>query len=120
MGLAAGKLRHRVRLMRPEPPGADRRDALGQPANAPAQVAVVWAAIEPLSSQELFWGEAVKSTATVKITIRYRGDVGSRWFFEYDDPGSGTMRTLYIESSNCPDERREFLECRCGERAQVG
>lgn len=115
-GLASGKLRHSVRLMRPEAPGTDKRDGNGQPLMTPVMVATLWAAIKSLSSREYQIAQAMQVQASSVITIRYRGDIGSRWWFEYDDPGTKTTRVFQIEGTTDPDETRVELDCYCDER----
>jgi len=63
-----GELRHRVTLRKKE----IAEDALKQQSEAWADIATVWAAIEPLSGREYFAARQENAEVTAKITIRYR------------------------------------------------
>lgn len=69
MTLAAGRLRHRVRI---EQPVEDRDEDSGAVITTWALVAEVWAAIEPLSTREFIQAAAVQSEITGRIVIRFR------------------------------------------------
>lgn len=72
MALAAGKLRHRVKIQK----RTDTRDAqTGDVKVSWQDLATVWAAVEPLSVREFIAGQATQSQITARITIRYRDDV---------------------------------------------
>lgn len=74
MTLAAGRLRHRVRIEQP----VDTRDPdTGGVITAWQLVAEVWAAIEPLSTREFIQAAAVQSAITGRIIIRYRDGLAS-------------------------------------------
>ena len=66
-----GNLRHRVVLQQK----VITEDALKQQSEAWADIATVWAAIEPLSGREYFAARQENAEVTAKITIRYRKDV---------------------------------------------
>lgn len=68
MSLAAGKLRHQVRIERP----VVGRDENGGTVTTWDLVAAVWAAIEPLSVREFIAAQSTQSFITARITIRYR------------------------------------------------
>lgn len=77
MSIAAGRLRHRVRIESYE----DRLDSNGQTIQDPdtgeisrewTTVATVWAAVEPLSAREFIQSQATQSQITAKIIIRHR------------------------------------------------
>ncbi|MNM24928.1 Phage head-tail joining protein [compost metagenome] len=73
--MAAGRLRHRVRL---------QQQVIGQHAGTGAQIvgwedlAEVWAEVVPLSVREFVAGQAVSSEVTTRITIRFRDDVTAK------------------------------------------
>ena len=69
MAMASGKLRHRVRIE--EQVHATDEDT-GAVSTSWQFVAVVWAAIEPLSAREFIAAAATQSAITARITIRYR------------------------------------------------
>lgn len=80
MTLAAGKLRHRVRLERFD----FVQDSAGDPIQDPDTgelrrewqlIALVWAAIEPLSAREFIQSGASQSQVSARITLRYRSDL---------------------------------------------
>ena len=117
MGLAAGKLRHRLVIERPRD-DSDARDGLGHPIDTWPTVAPVWGLIEPLTSSEVFQEQQTKSVATHRITIRYRSDLLSKWRFRYDDPGTGKSRYFWIDGRPIDaGERRESLVCTVQEKS---
>lgn len=70
--MRSGKLRHRVALQKP----ARTRDPLtGGWVDGWADVAPVWASIEPLSAREFIAAQASQSEVTARIVIRHRPDV---------------------------------------------
>lgn len=80
MTLAAGNLRHRVRLER----FGYEQDSAGDPVQNPETgelrrewqlIALVWAAIEPLSAREFIQSGASQSQVSARITLRYRSDL---------------------------------------------
>lgn len=72
--IEAGKLDKRVTLQQREAVSPDRTSS-GAPDKAWADVAEVWASIEPLRGRELFAADAVQSKVSVRIRIRYRAGV---------------------------------------------
>lgn len=74
MTLAAGRLRHRVRIEQP----VDARDPdTGGVITTWQLVAEVWAAIEPLSTREFIQAAAVQSSVAGRIVIRHRDGLAS-------------------------------------------
>lgn len=79
MALAAGRLRHRVRIDR----RVESRDAFGgvvvtwEPITGSASTSTVWAAIEPLSVREFMAAAAQESQITTRITIRARAGLNA-------------------------------------------
>lgn len=77
MSIEAGRLRHRVRIEQLEnlldSNGAVIQDEeTGQIAQEWAEVATVWAAIEPLSAREFIQSQATQSQITARVIIRFR------------------------------------------------
>jgi SPP1 family predicted phage head-tail adaptor len=83
MSLAAGKLRHRVRLERLDPvedsAGVAQDPTTGEIEREWVLVATVWAAIEPLSAREFVQSGAGQSQVSARITLRYRSDLNATW-----------------------------------------
>lgn len=71
MALAAGSLRHCVRIDHL----VSSRDSDGVLQESWEPVATVWASIEPLSAREFVAASAVQSKVTARITIRHRDDI---------------------------------------------
>lgn len=71
--MQAGKLRHRVTFQRNI---AGRNPASGAPLPPVWQdVAIVWAAVEPLSGRDLIAAKAAQSEAKKRVIIRYRAGI---------------------------------------------
>jgi SPP1 family predicted phage head-tail adaptor len=68
VALAAGRLRHRVRIEEQ----VTERDSDGIEQREWVTVATVWAAVEPLSAREFVQSGQVQSSVTAKIIIRAR------------------------------------------------
>lgn len=82
--ISAGQLNHRVRIQQP----TTVKDALGAPTQVWADVATVWADIQPLSGREARIADRVAAEVTHQITVRYRSDL--------DDPQVvARMRVLF-------------------------
>lgn len=75
MSLAAGKLRHRVVIQQP----VETQDGItGAMEVSWADVATVWASIEPLSAREFIASQAEDSQISARITIRYRAGISAK------------------------------------------
>lgn len=105
--VAAGKLRHRLAIVRPSDP--NQTDDYGQPSTIPATVATVWGSVESLSGRELLLAQQVNAETTHRVTLRYRGDVTKDLRILHR--GS----TLEIESVLDRSGRRIELELLCKE-----
>lgn len=82
MSLAAGRLRHRVRIESYEyllDSNGDvaQDEETGETSQAWALVAEVWAAIEPLSAREFIAAQATQSQISARIVIRHRSDLNA-------------------------------------------
>jgi SPP1 family predicted phage head-tail adaptor len=69
--LAAGRLRHRVRIQNL----VSERDSEGVIQHEWVALATVWASVEPISGREFIQSGATQSEVTARITIRHRDDV---------------------------------------------
>ncbi|TXH06683.1 MAG: head-tail adaptor protein [Rhodocyclaceae bacterium] len=82
--ISAGQLNHRIRIQRP----MLIKDALGAPSQTWADVATVWADIQPLSGREARMADRIAAEITHQITVRYRS--------EFDEPKQiAQMRVLH-------------------------
>lgn len=72
--MKAGKLRHRVTL---QAPGGAQDPVTGEMTPGWADVATVWAHVEPLSVREFIQSGANQSQLSARITIRYREGVNA-------------------------------------------
>jgi len=72
--MKAGKLRHRVTI---QSPGITQNPVTGEMVNGWAEVATVWASVEPLSVREFMASAATQSEISARITIRYREGIAA-------------------------------------------
>lgn len=77
--ISAGRMDQRITLQAP----SASVDALGQRVETWADVATVWAEVQPLRGREFFAAGAMQSEAAVRVRMRYRTDV------------TGKMRVLW-------------------------
>lgn len=70
--MRSGKLRHRVRL---EKPDSVQNPDTGAMEPGWALVRRTWAAIEPLSAREFIAAQAAQSEVSARITMRYAADI---------------------------------------------
>lgn len=78
MSLAAGKLQHRVTLQQQQ---AAQDATTGEMLVTWADVADLWASVEPLSAREFIASAAGQSQVSARITIRYRAGVNATMRF---------------------------------------
>jgi len=71
----AGRLRHRVTI---QSVTETRDTSTGAIATSWADVATVWAAVEPLSGREFLAAQANQAEVVARILIRYRDDVTAK------------------------------------------
>ena len=71
MSLDAGSLRHKVEIQEQ----VTTTDADGQTDKVWQRVALVWAAVAPMSAKEFVAAQAIQSEVTTRITIRYRAGI---------------------------------------------
>lgn len=68
VAIEAGRLRHRVRIERPE---NQQSSGLGEVAQTWRLVAHRWAEVEPLSGRELLAAQQVQSAVTHRVRLRH-------------------------------------------------
>ena len=101
-----GDLRERITI---QAPGDPVDDGGGGKSVFWADLAIVWAAIKPVSNAERFYAQQIEVSTTHEIFIRYRTDV------------KNNMRILHgeavydITSIVDVDGRRRFLKLMCEE-----
>jgi len=100
-----GNLRHRVVLQQK----VITEDALKQQSEFWADIATVWAAIEPLSGREYFAARQENTEVTTRITIRYLPGIKA------DIRAVFGGRIFEVLSVINPEERRESLILMCKE-----
>lgn len=98
-GLDPGQLSSRVALERP----VRTSDGSGGATVDWAEVATLWAAIEPVAAGEAFAADRLATRVTHRITIRHRADVEGGMRIVHRG------RVLRIEAWRDPDEARRFL-----------
>ena len=97
--MQAGKLRQHVVLQQP----VAGSNAIGEIVDTWADVATVWAAIEPATGSWYYAGQQAESKVDGRVRIRYRSDVLPTWRIKYGD------RYLSIVSILNPQERNKEL-----------
>lgn len=101
----AGRLHHRVTIQE----HVTGQDEFGQPIDTWADVATVWAAVEPLRGREYFAAQQVNAEVTARIRTRYRKGVRPSMRVLYDG------RLYDILSVIDPEERHQELQLMCRE-----
>jgi SPP1 family predicted phage head-tail adaptor len=95
--MKAGDLRHRVTLQQP----VAGSNTIGEIVNTWADVATVWAAVEPATGSWYYAGQQAESKVDGRVRIRYRSDVLPTWRIKFGD------RYLTIVSILNPNERNK-------------
>ena len=80
--MRSGKLRHKVTIQRP---GLTQDPESGEMLPGWADVATVWASVEPLSARDFIAAQAGQSVVVARIVIRYRPDVDAAMRVLYRD-----------------------------------
>jgi SPP1 family predicted phage head-tail adaptor len=93
--MRAGKLRHRVILQS----RSDTQDETGSAVPAWANVATVYAAVEPLRGRELLTAQSINSEVTGTIRMRYRAGIDASMRATY---GGKTYNIVAVVN---PEER---------------
>lgn len=104
--MRAGQLRHKITFERI---GERADDGAGGGSVTPEDVTTVWAAIEPLTGNELLRTEQFETTLTHRVRTRYLEGVRPHWTIKY-----GTRR-FDIKRVIDPEERHRELELMCEE-----
>ena len=108
MGLAAGRLRHRLVI---KDPNKTSQTTKGTPTGTPSTLATVWAEIAALTGAERFEAQQVTARVTHRITVRHRTDVTAKHYGEwsghtfdfeavFDPTGLGEELTILAEELN--------------------
>jgi len=105
--LQAGKLRHRIYIVRPN---LTQDAAGGSQPDDDSILATVWASVEALTGRELFSAQQLVSEVTHKITIRWLDGIKSSMNVWFDG------RQFQIQAIQNPDERHKLLILLCVER----
>lgn len=106
--IGAGAFNRRITLQQ----RSVTQDTAGEPAHTWTDVTTVWANVLPLNARELMAAEAVQSSVTHQITIRYQA--------QFADPGAvakmrasmtkdGVTRYFNIHGSRDDGEKRQNL-----------
>lgn len=119
MGLAAGELRHRVRIERFGPTldsfGDATQDESGEVLSSWQLVATVWAKIAPLGAMKMVAAQQIQSKISVLITIRYRTGIDQTMRINHN----GTLFDV-LGLPVDPDSGREWIEIPCSEGVNAG
>jgi SPP1 family predicted phage head-tail adaptor len=110
--MRSGKLRHRVILQNVQPV---QDTTTGEVSDEWADVATVWAAVEPLSVREFTAAQAVQSKVTTMIIIRYRQGVDASMRILFDDKIYNIEGILADKKSG-----KEYLTLPCSEGVNNG
>lgn len=108
--MQAGKLRHLVTL---QSLGARVDDGIGGGSIPFADVAELWASIEPLSGRELLLAGQLDDRMTTRVRTRYYAGVRPSWRIRWVD--NGTVHVFDIKSIADKEERHIELEMMCEE-----
>ena len=114
MGLAAGRLRHRIAIKEQVTVinSAGDQEVDWVAVESAAADKKFWAAIEPLSSRELLASEKINAEVTTRIVMRYDSRIRASMRAEHSD---GTTTTVYNLSAPIrdPDSGLEWMTIPC-------
>lgn len=108
--MGAGRMDKRVTLQAQ----TSTRNAIGEPVVAWADVATVWAAVEPLQGREFWAQQQVQSEVTTRVRIRYRAGITPDMRVVHQG------RVLNIASVIDPQERHDEMQLMCSEGVNNG
>jgi SPP1 family predicted phage head-tail adaptor len=116
--MRAGRLRHKVTLQR----RVETTNAIGETVWYYADVAEIFAHIEPLSGKEYFGAQQVQSDVTTRVRVRYRtGLQPTMRLVHVREAGSPTLFDYYdIQSIIQPHTDRRELQLMCIRRDAEG
>lgn len=112
MSIEAGKLRHRVVI---QAHGENQDPVTGEVVSGWADVARVWANVEPLSAREYIASSAGQSEVTARITIRYRAGITTTMRILHRDRIYNIVGVLADKDSGL-----EYLTLPCSEGVNNG
>lgn len=107
MSIAAGKLRHKVKL---QSFTTTVDMTTGDRVQAWADAGAIWAAVEPLSGREFIAAAATQSKVAARITIRYREGVTAAQRIVH----GATVYNIEAVLAD-KDSGREYLSLMCSE-----
>lgn len=110
MNIAAGKLRHRVELVKP----VYSRDPVSGEQTIGEQRIKVWADKQALSGRELVAAQSEQSLVRYNITIRYRADVDANCWVEHRGLKFDILGVLPDNDSGL-----EYIKLPCSEGVSV-
>jgi SPP1 family predicted phage head-tail adaptor len=113
--IEAGRLRHQVQLSSL----SATQDALGGEVPSGSPYATCWAAIEPLTGQELYQAQQYVKEVSHRVSIRYLPGVNAADVVIWSAPG-GSTRTFTINAVINPQEVDAILQLLCLERNDSG
>jgi len=99
------KLRHRVIIQQNQP----TINAFGEETEQWADIATVWAAVEPIKGREFFAAQKENAETTVRITIRYRTSITADMRILYGNKNYEINAIIDVE------ERHVELQLMCQE-----
>ena len=105
--MQAGKLRHRITLQRKQ---QTQDPATGALLTTWVDAASVWAAVEPLSAREFIAAQAVQSSVSVRVTVRYLAGITPDMRLLHDGKTYNIAGVLADKESG-----REYLTLLCAE-----
>jgi len=108
--MRAGRMRHRVTIQQQ----STTQDTYGQPANTWADVATVWAAVEPIRGKEYFDASQDNAETTTRVRMRYRSGITQDMRISFDS------RLYNIQSIIRPREIHHEMELMCSEGINDG
>lgn len=110
MNIAAGKLRHRVELVKP----VYIRDPVSGEQTLSQARKKIWADKQSLSARELVAAQAEQSLVRYNITIRYRADVDDSCWIEHRGLKFDILGVLPDDDSGL-----EYIKLPCSEGVSV-
>ncbi|QWE17311.1 phage head closure protein [Polynucleobacter sp. AP-Nino-20-G2] len=90
------------------------QDDYGQPLTAWVDVETVWGAVEPVSGRESISADAMQSSVTYQVVMRYRPGITAKMRIKYDN------RFFDIQDVIDENERHRMLTLLCVEGLSDG
>lgn len=100
-----GKLNKRLKFNKL----TDSVDSMGQSKKQLAEICEVWGSLYPIRGNEFYELQKIQSKITHKAYIRYRAEIDSNCFIQYED------KIYNIESVLDVDLEHKMLEIMCSE-----